>query len=110
MEDACDRATNAVSILQGSRRNESLPGKISVCVKNLQFPLVDITEKLIPWIEMMRELGVDKIFAYYMNIHPNIRDALEYYVEDGFLELFYSPLPGDQPTAWLHSQMYITHR
>lgn len=110
VENACDRATNALKIIQGPRRNNSLPGKIALCVKNLQFPLLDISQKMIPWLETMRELKVDKVFVYYMNIHPNIMKMLNYYVEDGFLEIFNSPLPGNQPTSWLHSQMYITHR
>lgn len=55
--------------------------KFGVCVKGLSFPTDDLTLKIMEWIEVLKSLGVDKIFMYDLAIHPNVKKLLNYYTK-----------------------------
>ena len=85
----------------------------AVCSKGLYFPTVDLSLKLVEWIEVQRALGADKISLYNLEVHPNIMKAaippwsetsldilsqvLEYYVQSGYLEVSSVNFPDNEP-------------
>ena len=72
MERRCETPNNSLRViyqpLQGSQRKE----EFAVCSKGLDFPVEDISMKLVEWIEISRALGAAKIFLYQLDVHPNI--------------------------------------
>ena len=48
----------------------------AVCCKDLYFPTVDLSLKLVEWIEIQRALGADKICLSNMEVHPNMMKAI----------------------------------
>ena len=48
----------------------------AVCSKGLYFPTVDLSLKLVEWIEVQRALGADKICLSNMEVHPNMMKAI----------------------------------
>ena len=44
----------------------------AVCCKGLYFPTVDLSLRLVEWIEVQRALGADKISLSILGVHPNI--------------------------------------
>ena len=57
---------------------EKTEGKkaFAVCCKDLYFPTVDLSLKLVEWIEIQRALGADKICLSNMEVHPNMMKAI----------------------------------
>ena len=48
----------------------------AVCCKGLYFPTVDLSLRLVEWIEVQRALGADKISLYNLAVHPNMMKAV----------------------------------
>ena len=48
---------------------------IAVCCKALYFPTVDLSLRLVEWIEVQRALGAEKISLYNLAVHPNMMKA-----------------------------------
>ena len=46
--------------------------QFAVCCKGLYFPTVDLSLRLVEWIEVQRALGADKISLYNLAVHPNM--------------------------------------
>ena len=46
--------------------------KFAVCSKGLNH-LGDNSYRFIEWIEVLRSLGVHKIFLYVLHVHPNVQ-------------------------------------
>ena len=44
----------------------------AVCCKGLYFPTVDLSLRLVEWIEVQRALGADKITLPILEVHPNM--------------------------------------
>ncbi|KAF5292071.1 hypothetical protein FQR65_LT11337 [Abscondita terminalis] len=84
VENECDHAKNALTVFYNKPRGEKQ--NFAVCVKNLDFLLEDVSSVLTEWIEMMTLLGADKIFLYYLNVHPNISKVFKYYEDLGRVE------------------------
>lgn len=55
-------------------------GQIAYCVKGLAFPLTDMSWPLVEWMEVTKQLKVDKVFMYYLQLQPKTLKALETYV------------------------------
>ena len=52
----------------------------AVCHKSLRYPVIpDFNIRLIEWLELLRILGVSKVFLYSLDIHKNVKRVLEYY-------------------------------
>ena len=93
-EKGCEPPTNNLRI------NNIVPAvkkRFAVCVKGLDFLQVDMSVRLVEWIELLGLLGADKIFLYELEVHPNISRVLRYYQETGRVDLTPISLPGDQP-------------
>ncbi|XP_017871462.1 PREDICTED: uncharacterized protein LOC108619405 [Drosophila arizonae] len=88
--DRCARASNALYVYyRAPERRRSL--RFGVCVKDLQFPDEDMSERFVEWLEMVRLLGAERVTAYYLGgntLHPNtIRTLRHYEQHDGLVEL-----------------------
>ncbi|XP_075157503.1 uncharacterized protein LOC142230760 [Haematobia irritans] len=82
----CDKATNNVKVFyEPLQENEEKKG-FAVCVKGLDYPYVDMSHRLVEFIETLRSLGADKVMMYKLQVHPNTTKVLKYYEEKGLLE------------------------
>ena len=53
----------------------------AVCHKALRFSVNDLSLRLIEWLELLRILGVSKVFLYSLGFHRNVERVLNYYKE-----------------------------
>lgn len=85
VEKPCDGATNNLRVIHNvpTQRKD-----FAVCVKGLDFPNVDLSLRLIEWIELLGLLGADKVFFYDLQMHPNMKEVLRYYQEKGKVMVF----------------------
>uniref|UniRef100_A0A1I8PEY1 Glycosyltransferase family 92 protein n=1 Tax=Stomoxys calcitrans TaxID=35570 RepID=A0A1I8PEY1_STOCA len=84
----CDTPTNMLKVIYrkpASNSTEKIP--FAVCVKGLDFPYADISNRLAEWLEMQRLLGAHKVYMYNIAIHPNVKKLLDYYEAEGFVEV-----------------------
>ena len=51
----------------------------AVCHKALRFSVNDLSLRLIEWLELLRILGVSKVFLYSFGVHLNVERVLNYY-------------------------------
>lgn len=96
---ACGPADTALTVdtepLRQMRRTRSKRA-VAVCVKGLDFA-VDISGRLVEWIEMQRLLGADQIFFYRFHTHERVTRVLEHYSALGVATVVNMTLPGFQP-------------
>ena len=48
----------------------------AVCSKALYFPNIDLSLRLVEWIEVHRALGAEKISLGLFEVHPNMMKAV----------------------------------
>ena len=51
----------------------------AVCCKGLYFPTVDLSLRLVEWIEVQRALGAEKITLSNVELHPNMMKVVSSY-------------------------------
>ncbi|XP_030567530.1 uncharacterized protein LOC115767404 [Drosophila novamexicana] len=88
--DRCARPCNALRVhYEAPQRRRAT--RFGVCVKDLQFPTVDMSERFVEWLELMRLLGAERVIAYDLGgqtLLPNTMRTLKHYAEqDGLLQL-----------------------
>jgi hypothetical protein len=66
--------------------------QFGVCVQDLRFGTVDMSVRLIEWLELLKILGVDKVFFYYLLAHKNMNKVLDYYIDQVFNQTFWSSI------------------
>ena len=66
----------------------------AVCLKPLQYPYQDRSWRLLEWIELLQQMGVDKIILYHLGLHENMTRLLEHYSSLGIVEVVPTSLPG----------------
>nr|XP_045611505.1 uncharacterized protein LOC123766440 isoform X1 [Procambarus clarkii] len=59
----------------------------AVCGPALYYYHKDFSKRLVEWLEILRAEGFGRVFLYTANVHPNIEKVLNYYVDDGFVQL-----------------------
>ena len=74
VEEDCETPTNYLSIIYNLPAGEK--GKFAVCVKGMDFPLEDLSVRMVEWLEVLKALGADKIFLYNLDVHPNVKKVL----------------------------------
>ncbi|KAK2718444.1 uncharacterized protein LOC136037819 isoform X2 [Artemia franciscana] len=94
VQKPCDAARTNLRVINDRPEKK---GKFAVCVKGLDFLDVDLSVRLIEWIELLSILGAEKIFLYELEVHPNISKALKYYENLGRVVVTPLTLPGDLP-------------
>ena len=105
----CDVAGNALTVQYYPLRYNESRRNFGVCVQALNYPLVDLSLRLIEWIEVIAALGADKIFVYVLDVHPNMARVLEYYEEMGLIEVFLITLPAFEPNEKYLQDLYLRH-
>ncbi|XP_017133403.1 uncharacterized protein LOC108149986 [Drosophila elegans] len=99
--NSCAVPQNALKVFQPPAEeppDPNRPLRTGVCVKYLRFADIDMSDRLVEWLELMRILGAGKITAYDIGeLHPNISRTLAYYTRssDGFLDLRKFQLPNE---------------
>lgn len=78
----------------------------AVCVKALDFDR-DISAWLMEWIEIQRSLGASKIFFYVFSIEAATEKLLNYYKEQGIVDMKEATLAGDQPNEKANRTKYL---
>jgi len=106
VESKCDNATNNLRVIY-NKLEEGPKQKFAVCVKGLDFPEDDLSVKLVEWIELLHTLGAHKIFMYNLEVHPNVTKILDYYVNQGIVDLTPLSLPGYQPNLPVLQHLYL---
>ena len=74
VEEECETPTNYLSVIYNLPAGEK--GKFAVCVKGMDFPLEDLSVRMVEWLEGLKALVADKIFLYDLDVHPNVRKVL----------------------------------
>lgn len=96
VENPCDFAINLLKV-HNNRPPSGVKQKFGVCMKQLNFLHQDMSLILVEWLEVLFSMGVEKVHIYNMTAHPNMLKVLQYYEEQGKVELRPITLPGFQP-------------
>ena len=67
VESKCDQATNNLRVTYNPLKEGEKKKKFAVCVKGLDFPDKDISERLMEWIELLNILGAEKVLSSLMS-------------------------------------------
>lgn len=86
VEKQCDQARNNLRVIYSKPADKK---DFAVCVKGLDFLHEDLSVRLVEWIELLNLLGVDQIFFYQLQVHPNITKVLNYYETEGKVGFHY---------------------
>lgn len=94
VSNPCDVATNFLRVTYDVPVKKE---EFAVCVKGLDLLKSDQSTKIVEWIELLDLMGVHKVFFYQLNVHPNIKKVLDYYVAVGKVDVTPITLPEGQP-------------
>ncbi|KAK8400303.1 hypothetical protein O3P69_003179 [Scylla paramamosain] len=105
VEGRCDQSTNNLQVVhnlppKGQKQN------FAICVKGMTFS-DDVSVRLVEWLELQFLLGVDKVFLYNFEIHPNITKVLKFYESQGKVVLKSLTLAGEQPIIRGLVELYL---
>ncbi|XP_046915320.2 uncharacterized protein LOC124495918 [Dermatophagoides farinae] len=107
VDNRCLKANNNLKIINNRPAKKQ---EFAVCVKGLDFLHEDLSVRLVEWIELLRLMGANKIFLYDLEIHPNITKVLNYYQNEGAVELTKISLPGHQPNLPGFRHLYLKNK
>lgn len=100
VERRCETAHNNLWVIYNKPEHKK---PFAVCVKGLDFPHVDLSARLVEWIELIGLLGAEKIFFYELQVHPNVTKVLQHYQRLGRIHVTPLSLPGGSRTCRLFS-------
>lgn len=122
VHEPCVRAKNLLRVVFESNEQHPMSGKpigamtpppskkrrFMVCVKTMDFLYVDMSWRLIEWLETMRALGADKVVFYDGQMHANMTRVMKHYMESepGFVELRPMSLGRGEPHSGNHFHHY----
>lgn len=89
----CDQAGNYLKVLNYRPAKNVGKKPFVVCVKDVSFTDQKKALRLVEWIELVRILGVDKIYIYQVHVTGNIRKVFDYYERYGILQIIKIALP-----------------
>ena len=72
-----EKVENSLRVIYEKPKGEQK--EFAVCHKALRFSAIDLSLRLIEWIEMQRILGVDMIQIHSLGVHPYMEKTLKYY-------------------------------
>ncbi|XP_018564475.1 uncharacterized protein LOC108905894 isoform X2 [Anoplophora glabripennis] len=104
VEKQCDTPTNNLRVFYEKPETKK---DFAVCVKGLDFLHEDLSVRLVEWIEIMKLLGVDKIFFYELQVHRNISKVLTHYEREGVVEVTPTNLAAGQPNLPSFQHLYL---
>lgn len=99
VEKKCDKASNALKVQHAPPEmdtKEPPKGSIGVCISALAYWSTDRSYHLLEWLELLRLLGVDKVYIYELALHPNMEKVIQHYADLGFVDRHQYNLAGDQ--------------
>ena len=67
VEEDCETPTNYLNIIYNLPAGEK--AKFAVCVKGMDFPLDDLSVRMVEWLEVLKALGADKIFPQSAQVY-----------------------------------------
>ncbi|XP_046808761.1 uncharacterized protein LOC124420340 [Lucilia cuprina] len=82
----CDKATNMLRVIYRPLKATEKKKEFAVCIKGLDFPYIDLSYRVVEYLETLRVLGAEKVIMYNLEIHENTTKVLEYYQRTGFVE------------------------
>lgn len=97
VEEQCANATNNLRVIYDAPVTPEDKKGFAVCVKGLDFLHDDMSVRLVEWIELLTIIGIDKIYFYELNVHPNITKVLQHYEREGKIHVTKLTLPGNKP-------------
>lgn len=109
VESQCEVASNALEIIY-KRPDIGKRKQFGVCVKHLDF-MENQSLLITEWIEALLLVGVDKIFIYVIELHPNMMKTLSFYERKGKVKVEMIAGPEGLPsrkqsqTQWLQTEM-----
>ena len=72
VENACDKATNNLKVIFNNLEPGETKQSFAVCVKGLDFQDLDLSVRLVEWLETLEALGANQVFLYNLQVHPNV--------------------------------------
>lgn len=72
--------------------------------------LNDLSVRLVEWMEVLFSMGVEKIFFYELQVHPNVSKVLNYYKNQSKIEVTKITLPADQPNTSSFQYMFLKNK
>jgi len=103
----CDKVRAMVRVRDARPEKGHGGGRIAICVKGMSFPADDLSVRMAEWLEVLRAVGVDRVFLYELGIHPNVSKLLSHYQKDGFVDLTPLRLPGPQANEPHYQHLYL---
>jgi hypothetical protein len=55
--------------------------QFGVYVQAFRFSTIDLSVRLIEWLEILKILGADKIYFYKLGAHENVEKVLDFYTQ-----------------------------
>ncbi|XP_071529386.1 uncharacterized protein [Panulirus ornatus] len=97
----CDPATTLLQVAGSHQRASSAyrdgvlpqdPARVTgwvpaVCGPALFYYHNDFSKRLVEWLEILRAEGFGRVFLYATSVHPNLQKVLQYYENEGFLQV-----------------------
>ena len=84
LKSDCSKCSSHLSVYWEERVKKL---DFAVCLYQPLFQICD-HERVIAWIETNRALGAQKITVYYQESYKNVRESIQQYVDEGFVEAF----------------------
>jgi desulfoferrodoxin (superoxide reductase-like protein) len=97
VENACDKGTNHMKVMNERPTDKRPKTDFGVCVRNAVFPFEDKSKRYIEWIELQLAMGASQIYFYVMDVHPNIEKVFKYYEALGKIRVSYMSYPTGSP-------------
>ena len=72
VENKCDLATNNLQVIYNPLKDGQEKKKFAICVKALDFLDIDLSVRLVEWIELLTILGADKVIIFYLKQNLNM--------------------------------------
>nr|XP_045581618.1 uncharacterized protein LOC123745283 isoform X1 [Procambarus clarkii] len=75
---------------------------VAVCGPALYYYHQDFSFRLVEWLELLRAMGISRVFLYETDVHPNMEKVLRYYESQGFVEVTkysYPPPYDNEPST-----------
>ena len=80
-------------------------------MKGLDFGGIDISLRLVEWIELIHLLGASKIYFYLLNVTENTLRVLHYYQKTNIVDVITTTYPPTFPSSYHdYSQENIASR
>jgi len=113
VNDECEQATNILNV-----HHDDPPGVatgVAVCVKGMSLAHTadSFGLRLAEWLEFMRALGAERVYAYDLNMADegsSLGKIVDYYVQDGFLDLSPLSLSGSFPNWPEYQNIFLRHK